>query len=441
MCLMTATFDQRTYRTTESTYQAHERRLPIYIICLSIFLLSLVIRTGLMVATQSYTVREDEEVVHVAVSLAQGHGFANAYGNGAPTAHMSPLYPLVLSVVYRAFGTGTRGEIVQEVLSCLLASLTWGLLPLLADICGFDRRVGLTAGLFGAVLIANRWAETKGSFEAAMAGLACMLVFTQFMKCWYSGNFSIGTAVLAGIASGLAMLVSASLGSIVASLLIAGYFLFRHEFGWKYLRFGVIAVAIIVVTLCPWALRNRLALGGWVWTRSNLPLELLLSNNDGARPMFKDNLASFYKYHPFASPERRALAKKIGELAFEQVTKHEVELWIRTHPKEFAKLTVQRMYYFWFPVMKRPVQTVVMAMLSLLSIPALLLLVRQRRLIGYALLVIWIVYPLMYYMVEEEPRYPYLIQWSKYLLAAYSAQFLWRHLMGQEKTVPDQVAA
>jgi len=423
---MTTTFDQRTYRATVSTCKAHGRRRPIYVVCIAVFLLSFAIRIGLLVATRSYTVREDEEVVHVAVSLAQGQGFADAYGNGAPTAHMSPIYPLVLSLVYRAFGIGMEGEIAQEVLSCLLASLTWALLPLLADVCGLDRRVQFTAGIFAAVLIANRWAETKGSFEAAMAGLACLLVFTFFMRCWYLADFSLGKAVWAGVLSGLAMLVSAGLGSIVATLLVAGYFLFHARFGSKYLRFALIAIVLIVITLFPWALRNRLVLGGWVWTRSNLPLELLLSNNDDARPMFKDNIASFYKYHPFASPEKRARARTIGELAFEQEMKNKVELWIRTHPKQFLWLSLQRMYYFWFPVMKRPLQTIIMALLSLISIPALIFLVRQKQLIGYALLAIWIVYPLMYYMVEEEPRYPYLIQWSKYLLAACSVQLAFR---------------
>lgn len=415
--------------TRAPALKGHQR--SIYITCACIFLLSLVIRVGLLVATRSYAFREEEEVVHVAASLARGHGFANAYGNGAPTAHMSPLYPLLLSLVYRLFGIGVKGEIAQEVLSCILASLTWALLPLLAEICRLDRRVGLTSGLAGAVLVVNRWAETKGSFEAAMAGLACLLVFTLFMRCWYSRDFSLETAIVTGVVSGFAMLVSASLGSIVASLLVAGYFLFREALGWKYLRFGLMVVTLIVATSFPWALRNRLVLGGWVWTRSNFPLELLVSNNDDARPIFKDNAMSFYKYHPFASPQKRVMAKRVGELAFERETETEAKQWIRNHPKQFARLTLQRIYFFWFPVMKRELQTVLMALLFLASIPSLVSLVRRKQPLGFAVLAVWIAYPLVYYIIEEEARYPYLIQWSKYLLTAYSAHIVLRRLTAE----------
>jgi len=249
---MTTTLDRQTYPTTEQTRKGTGRRRPIYVACLGVFVLSFAIRIGLLVVTRSYAERENEELIHVAVSLAQGHGFANAYGNGAPTAHVSPLYPLLLSSVFRLFGTGMKGAIAQEVLACLLASLTWALLPLLAEISGLDRRVGLAAGIVAAVLIVNRWAETKGSFEAPMAGLACLLVFTFFISCWYSTDFSMHTAVLAGILSGLAMLTSASLGSMVIGLLIAGCFVFRRRPGIEYLRFAFVALALIVVTLFPW---------------------------------------------------------------------------------------------------------------------------------------------------------------------------------------------
>jgi hypothetical protein len=84
------------------------------------------------------------------------------------------------------------------------------------------------------------------------------------------------------------------------------------------------------------------------------------------------------------------------------------------------------MFYFWFPAMKRPFQTILMALLFLASIPALVLLLREKQPLGYALLTIWIAYPLVYYLLQVDPRYLHPIQWSKYLLIAYGVWVAFR---------------
>ncbi len=404
-----------------SSATPHAPRFSIGIICLSIFVLAFAIRIALLYTTRSYLEEEHSEVTNVASSLAKGRGFANAYWNTGPTAHASPLYPLLLSLVYRKFGTGLSGEIAQEVLSCFFGALVWSLIPWLAEICQLDRRVGIGAALAGALFNINHWSETKGSFEAAMAGVACVLLFVLYMKCWRSRDFSVSTGILAGTLSGLAILISGSLVSIVFSLLLTGWFLFRSRpLRWKYLRFGMLVVALIFTTLLPWALRNYFVLGGLVWTRDNFPLELRVSNNDDARLTLDDNKTAQDKYHPFTSPAQRAAVRSLGELAFEKGLKAEAVGWITSHPQRFAWLTLQRAYLFWFPEMKRPVQTVAMALLTLLSIPGLVFLLRRRQLVGYGLLTALVAYPLVYYIVQMHPRYAYPIQWTLYLLSSES---------------------
>lgn len=392
----------------------------IYAICTGIFLLAFVIRIGLLLATKSYLSVEHSELVLIAMSLAHGHGFANAFGNTGPTAHSSPLYPFILSLVYRWFGTGVRGEIAQETLSCFFGSLVWGLVPLLGKVCELDKRVGIGAAVAGAVLTINRWSETKGSSEAAMAGVACMVIFTYYMKRWYAQDFSVRTAIFGGILSGLAISVSASLGSVVLGLLLVGYALYSKGLGWRYARYGLVTIVVIVVTLLPWALRNYYVLGGLVWTRSNLPLELMVSNNDYARPTLDENQQAGIRYHPFMSPQQRAVVKSMGELPYQQMWKRQVLLWIRTHPKQFAWLTLQHVRYFWFPEMKRPIQTFALGALLLISIPGLLFLLKQKQPVGYGLLTVWVMFPLVYYVVQSHPRYVYPIQWTLYLLSSYS---------------------
>jgi hypothetical protein len=407
-----------------------KRQAPIYVLCAAIFLLAFGVRIGLLLATQSYLSIEHSEIVNISVSLAQGRGFANAFGETGPTAHASPLYPLLLSEVYRCLGTGLAGEIGQEVLGCCLAALTWSLIPLLAEICRLDRKLGIAAALAGAVLLVNRWTDTKGSSEAALAGLACVLTVIFHMKCWYAKDFSVRTSLLAGVLSGLAMLVSASLGAVIVGLLLTGALLFVYTLRWTYIRFVLITMAVLFLTLLPWALRNYYVLGGLVWTRSNFPLELMVSNNDDARPNLSENEVAGHKYHPLISPGARADLIRMGELAYQKKLKGEVIHWIASHPQQFAHLTMQRIYYFWFPAMKRPLQTDALAFLTLMSIPGLIFFVKHKQMIGYGLLTVWIAYPLVYYIVQAHPRYVYPVQWTMYFLSSQSMFLLYELYRG-----------
>jgi hypothetical protein len=91
----------------------------------------------------------------------------------------------------------------------------------------------------------------------------------------------------------------------------------------------------LATTLClPWALRNRLKLGGHVWLRSNCGLELFISNNDAAVANLDDNFASgwFQKSHPYPSAVERAIVSQVGELAYEHQKLQQALHWISIHP-------------------------------------------------------------------------------------------------------------
>src|SRR5271155_2895798 len=70
--------------------------------------------------------RPGTENERVAAALAAGNGWSDAFDTGTgPTAHVAPLYPLVLSGIYRLCGdyeTAT-GLLAQRSLSIALATL------------------------------------------------------------------------------------------------------------------------------------------------------------------------------------------------------------------------------------------------------------------------------------------------------------------------------
>ena len=131
---------------------------------LIIFLLGFFIRLSIVIFRKTYTYIEYTEVVNIARSLASKGTFSDAFFNTGPTAHASPLYPVLLSAVFRIFGMGVAGELAQEVLNSSVSSLLYALLPSLASVSGIGVEAGVLAGLVGALVPVNFWCDTKGSF-------------------------------------------------------------------------------------------------------------------------------------------------------------------------------------------------------------------------------------------------------------------------------------
>jgi hypothetical protein len=432
-----STLAARTETFSEPASPARFSRSRLILTCLNIFLLSAVLRIGLLFATKSYHFVEVSEVQSIAASLAQHSTFANAYGpNTGPTAHTTPIYPLAVSILYRIFGTGRSGEIAQETFNCLIAALVWALMPVLSAACRMDPRIGIWAGFAGAVVPVNRWAETKGAFETTLGALFFVTLFAFYMRCWHSRNFRFTTAIVGGVLSGLAILAYASLASCAVGLLIVGYFILRPQFRHKYLLFALTTVAVTVLTLLPWALRNYFTLGGMVWTRSNFPLELSLSNNDMARANFADNQELMNIHHPRVSRMEKEKLRAVGELEYERLKQKEAFQWITSHPSTFGRLTMQRIFYFWFPSMKRFAQTILLIPLTAGGLWGLFSLVKTRCLAGYGFLTILAVFPVVYYVVQSFPRYVCPIEWSLFYLSAYQGLSLMSQLRPRSEARP-----
>jgi hypothetical protein len=60
--------------------------------------------------------------------------------------------------------------------------------------------------------------------------------------------------------------------------------------------------------------------------------------------------------HPYNGGPPLARYLEIGEVRFNAEQKDEAVQWMFGHPREFALLTVQRIYYFWISPLKRLAQ-------------------------------------------------------------------------------------
>ena len=113
-----------------------------------IFLSALAIRIGLLFLFPSFDFIRPMEMERVARSFAETGVLANPYATPTgPTAHVLPLYPMLLGAIYRIWGSGQTGRMVQGLFSCTLASLRCALLFPFALFMGLDRRTAQLASL------------------------------------------------------------------------------------------------------------------------------------------------------------------------------------------------------------------------------------------------------------------------------------------------------
>jgi len=386
-----------------------------------IFALALCVRVIIIFKTRTYLDIEHTEVVRIATSLATQGTLADAYGHSGPTAHASPLYPILLSLIFRIFGTGVAGEIAQETFSSSIASLIYAALPTLSTASGLGSEPGIFAGLVGAVLPVNFWSETKGSFEAPLVGLLLMMFSIVTARVWRSADFSARRALVVGFVSGAALLASPTLAPVILASLFLGYAFFRQTKAKECIRFGLIVLGIATLCLTPWAVRNYLVLGSAVWSRSNLGLELYISNNDMAAPNWYDNISSglFNRSHPFPSRIEQRKLQAMGELPYEHEKLTSAVHWIVTHPQRFGWLTMRRIYYFWFPRMRRRAQSILMGLFTVGAGAGLIRFLRSGNVTAWLFLGIVALYPIIYYIVEAFARYRCPIDWVLIFLTAF----------------------
>ena len=400
----------------------HGRRAAV-ILCAAVFLLAFAVRLTLTYLSRSYLSPEYSECVRIAVSLADHGTFAGAYGPGTgPTAHTAPLYPLLLSLVYRAFGTPPTGALAQEVFSCLLASLQYALLPLVALACRMPLSVGASAGILAALFPVNRWVQTRGAFEYSLSALMVALLSLAVLSVWRDQDYRPRRAVLIGLVTGLTLLTAPQVAPVVAVLIFVPYLVFSAARSSRYSIFVVAQLALVFACLAPWITRNYLVLGAPVWGRSNLGFELYLSNNDKARAEWDDNMASglFQEIHPSVNLTERARITAVGEVAYNQEKAAAAMQWIAAHKAHFVALTLHRAWHFWFPTMKRPLQSLALALITVAGLLGMVMFVwRRRDYAAWFFLTFWIVFPLPCYLFQQSSRMRYSFEWMMFLLGAY----------------------
>jgi hypothetical protein len=367
------------------------------------------------------------ESVNIAISVVQNGTFANTYGdNSGPTAHCMPLYPLWQSLLIRIFGTGPEARYAVAFFSALAACIGFSLFPKLAERAGLGRYAGVFAGLLGAFVPFNFFPQTEGEFETSFTFLAIVLLLLLWLSVAPPENLGWRRALMFGLALGVAGLLSAALLPVLAAWLLVPFFAAPSNGRRKeWLRFAVPACLIAGVVYAPWVIRNRLALGAPVLTRSVFGLSMYQNNNDIAHANVDVDVKSkaWQVMGPFGGSEERARVRAMGEVAYNAEKLKLAKEWIQSHRRKFSLLTLERIRTFWFPTMVRPWQTAGEALVTVLGLCGMIWgLHRPSHQLAILSFAAAAVYPVVYYIVSNNPRYRFpleglLIFWAGTWLA------------------------
>lgn len=405
------------------------------------------------------TAYRSSEAVRVGYNFYKTGDWTNPFGPLAtgPTAHVAPAFPVLLATTYHIFGEGARGKFAVDLLEATVLTLQVSLLPILARSMGLSLSLGFIAEIL-AIACVRRDVFWEHSY------VALLLVVVTIAACRYlrvieqpgtrmlrrplmAPSSAVAGAAAVGILWGLLLLTGPNTGLVWAGWLAVGaIYSWRCGFRTAWLP----AVILPLLMLAPWTWRNYRVLGHPVLVRSDLGLELMVSNNASASYSAELNHQSqgFLENHPNANPAAGRLVLALGEVNYNRMKFDQAVVWIRQNQRQFWRLTGMRFVLFWFPTgtgrvrdmlhsdPRNPVSAWVLYPATVLSVPGIFLLWRTHRKAAWLCLSFFILFPPIYYIVAFGERRRYPITWVTCLVAAYPIDLILRRWRATHETEP-----
>ena len=365
-----------------------------------------------------------KESLRIAISLARHGEFADPYAlPTGPTAHTAPLYPALVSALYRIWGDTQHADYARFTLNSLAASAEYALIPMVTVALGLGLGPGVLAGFGGALIPLQLWAECMGEFEATWVALFLEVATILFARWLRAPRPGWKRAAGWGALWGGGFLLTPGLLPVLVGFGAVGLWRLRPGFVAAVRWLGVCAVTTLMV-MTPWLVRNYLRLGGVFFVRDNLGLELLVSNHDGALPSLDENIhtAFFKRNHPSGSGKAARELRSLGELAFERQSLSRALDWMTKNPGALAALTLARVGTFWTPRVARFRWAFLAAALGALA--SLVWLYRRSKFAAVTLATILIGYSAIYYLVQNTLRYEHPLWWIQVVLIGWAAHTL-----------------
>jgi hypothetical protein len=377
------------------------------------------------------TVPFEQETGNIAFALSQGKGFGNLFRqNTGPTAWLPPVYPFLLSLIFRIFGAFTvRSFFVAVLLNALFsAAATFPLYHLARQVA--SRTVAIATAWLWVFLPAGIMMPFEWIWDTS---LSVLLATTLLWMTFHISNSASPKRWLAyGLLWAIALLTNPLLGIALPFFLIWAALRARNlvQLSW---RIPAITFALILLCGLPWTIRNYSAFHRFIPIRSSLPFELWIGNNDIFDPHAINGIQRITRFE-----ETRHYAQ-LGENAYLAEKWARAANFIRQKPALFLHLTGRRIIAAWIGT-EHPfsdflhansllIRTILLCnfLLTLGTAAGALLVARSKNPFAAPLAVFPVLYPLVYYLTHTSLRYrhpvdPILIFFTVVAVAASSSK-------------------
>lgn len=243
--------------------------------------------------------------------------------NGIPTAYWPIGYPLFLAIIYRIFGHSYfMVGVINVLLSLCICMLTYLIAKSLVG-PSTSRLTLLVLAFFPSQIFFTNVLASEILFTVLLLLIIFFLLRPDF-------HAKISLPLITGVLFGLLILVKA-VALFLPLVSVFLYFKSRERFGWI-LRNTLLTIMVAFLTLFPWMLRNKLALGtftvatsgginlyignspissgGWVWQKEN-PFEKLSAPNEVENDRLGYKLATEFILHDPLRFVLRGIKKEI----------------------------------------------------------------------------------------------------------------------------------
>jgi 4-amino-4-deoxy-L-arabinose transferase-like glycosyltransferase len=360
------------------------------------------------------------ETGRIARSIAEGRGFSSPTDlDSGPSAWTAPVYPYILAGVFKIWGIYTHASAwVILAFNSVWAALTCWTIFLIADRIFGAWVARMTAWTWAVFPYLLYWA-VRVVWETSMTTFLLTLVLWLTIRVSDDGSRRRIWLYL-GLLWGLILLTNTSIVILLPFFL--GWVIVRSVHRRRALIGAATCVSVVILCVVPWTIRNYRVFGRFLFIRDNLALELYEANNDHSGGLWTRS------EHPGNNPAAMKRMQELGEIGFMDEKKQEFQTFVREHPGEFVRFTLERVWYFWAAP---PQETIVAGydlwvarhvqflLASLFAIAGLALMFARKNAYRWLLAPFLLIYPLPFYVVNPLPRYKHPIEPVMLMLIVY----------------------
>ena len=330
---------------------------------------------------------EYNEPSRIAWALVSGFGYSSPWANTplTPTAQQPPMYPLLLAGIFELAGSYSYLSLwIAVALNAVFSALTAVLILQIGK-----RTFGTSIGILAAWVWSCWQYEAVVSIRLWESSLSALLLTVGLLLLpELGGSIRLWRWLVFGALAGVAALTNTTLLSV--------FLLFWMWLWIGYRRRGrscnkplMASVAVCVLTVVPWTMRNYETFRRLVPMRDNFGLELWIGNHEGEARLNGDDF-------------QRMVAEygRLGELRFMDTKRQIAVQFIRQHPGSFLRLSAQRFFKYW----SAPDGSVWL-LVSLLAWQGMIVALWQKGLEAVPYAIVLVMFPLVYYVTHSGSTY------------------------------------